>query len=73
MSSPFALPLLSLGLLGVAVGVYDIHRGRNLAEREKVGGWGTYWDPTGFLWRGAFALVMGTFFLIYGYILALSQ
>lgn len=72
MSSLFVIPLFFLSFLFLAVGAYDIHRGENLAEGEMVGGWGTYWDRTGFLIRGTIATVFGIFFLIFAIVLALS-
>jgi len=63
MSSLFLIPLF-LGQLAFVVGTYAINRGENLAEREKVGGYGTYLDRTGFLIRCVTAVVLGIFFLI---------
>jgi hypothetical protein len=70
LSCFFAIPLF-LGFLGIAVGVYTIHRGEKLKEGEKVGGLGIYWDRTGFMWNGAIALAFGVALLSFAFVSAL--
>jgi hypothetical protein len=58
------MPLFFLGILLLAVGIYAINRGKNLAEGELAGGLGTYWNRTGFIVRGIAAAALGIFILI---------
>jgi hypothetical protein len=67
----FVIPLL-LGLLAIAGGVYAVHRGEKLKEGEKVGGWGTYVDRTGFIWRGTLAIVFGGMMIMVALLYALA-
>jgi hypothetical protein len=61
--SLFIVTLL-MGFFSLAAGFYAINRGKNLAEGEKVGGLGTYYDRTGFIARGIIGVALGIFLLI---------